>query len=167
MAFYHSILLSNTSFICILCQFFQFLEWFYLVFEFQISISMITILFLLLFLEKSDRKYSLSMDQERDPFLRIFSLFLNLHARWKGTGEPCSKFFSKFLKNFPGHFWKILCFLKSLYSPLSYGIWILVRHPLVETLAFSEHSVVHSFFKIKIFCSPLDFQKFLDARSRI
>ena len=71
---------------------------------------------------------------------KIFPLCLNLHARWKGTGEPCSKFFSKVLKNFPGHFWKILCFLKSLYSPLSYGIWILVRHPLVETLVFLEHS---------------------------
>ena len=58
----------------------------------------------------------------------------------EGHGGTLSKFSLKIVKNFPRHLWKIICFLISLYSPLSHGIWILVRHPSVETLVFSEHS---------------------------
>ena len=78
--------------------------------------------------------------QKRGPFTE-FSLFLfDAYARWKGTGEPWSNFTLKVLKIFPRHFWKIFSFLISLYSPLSHGIWILVQHPSIETLAFLEHS---------------------------
>ena len=117
MAFYHSILLSNTSFICNLCHFS--ISWIILVGFWVSNMNQHDYnSILLLFLEKSERKHYLLMDQKRDPLLRIFPLFLNLHARWKGTGEPCSKFFSKFhkrgfmigsdfwfTKNFKIYFW--------------------------------------------------------------
>ena len=78
--------------------------------------------------------------QKVGPFTE-FSLFLfDAYARWKGTGEPWSNFTLKVLKIFPRHFWKIFSFLISLYSPLSHGMWILVQHPSIETLAFLEHS---------------------------
>ena len=63
--------------------------------------------------------------------LSEFSLYLfKAYARWKGTGEPWPKCALKCANFFPRHFWKILCFLISLYSPLSHGMWILVHHPL-------------------------------------
>ena len=78
--------------------------------------------------------------QKKGLFSEFFNLLFETYARWKGTGEPCSNFSLKMLKIFPRHFWKIFSFLISPCGPLSHGIWILVQHLSIETLAFLEHS---------------------------
>ena len=80
------------------------------------------------------------MEQKKGLFWEFTLLLFETYARWKGTGEPWSNVSLKIVKNFPGHFWKILCFLISVYGPLSHGIWILDWHPSIKTLAFLEHS---------------------------
>ena len=80
------------------------------------------------------------MEEKGVLFSEFSVLLFDAYARWKGTGEPWPNCSLKIVKNFPRHFWKILCFLISLYSPLSHGIWILVQHPSIQTLAFLEHS---------------------------
>ena len=88
------------------------------------------------------------MDRKRGLFSEFSHLLFNTYARWKGTGEPWPNCTLKVVKNFPRHFWKIICFLISLYSPLSHGIWILVHHLSIETLASLQHSVIiNSMFK--------------------
>ena len=76
------------------------------------------------FLAKWARKYSLLMEQKRDSFLWIFRLFLHLHARWKGTGEPCP--------NFP---WKLSKF--SLYRLKKYfALWYHYKAPFHKAYKF-------------------------------
>ena len=75
---------------------------------------------------KGQRPHLNVKEQKKDLFSEFIFNLLHAYARWKGTGEPCSNFSWKSLKNFSRRIWKIFSgfiHLRSLYRNILL-IWL-------------------------------------------
>ena len=96
-------------------------------------------LIVLLWFHWGQKTYLKTIVQRQGSLFGFLVFLFHTYARWKGTGEPWPNCTLKWTKFFPLHFWKILCVLISLCSPLSHAMWIFDQHPSVKTLTFLDH----------------------------
>ena len=146
MAFLLIIYKSNTYHQAKICGFSIKSRWIYIYCLNIIQINFWPMLVLLWFHVRPKNQFQTNSAETSLSFW-IFCLFVSYLCQVEGHGGTLPKFSLKIVKIFPLQIWKIFCFLISLCSPLSHGIWILDLHSSVKTLAFLDHCEWRNIFR--------------------